>query len=149
VSILGDRMSAQGAALRRRGKQGFGLVELVVAMSIASVVILGVGLTQAAAVELNRTSDETNRAVADIRTALEEILSLSLEEVPDVGGAYAPGLPVAAYSDLHLDGERLVVTYPNHVAGDVPDPLEILVTVTWNDYAGRERSVSMATLMTR
>ena len=50
---------------------------------------------------------------------------------------------------LHLDGERLVVTYPNHVAGDVPDPLEILVTVTWNDYAGRERSVSMATLMTR
>ena len=128
---------------------GFGLVELVVALSIASIVILGVGLTQAASVELNRTSNETNLAVADLRTAMEEILSLSLEEVPDVGGPYAPGIPVAAYSDLHLDGERLVVSYPNYAGGDVPDPLEILVTVTWNDFAGRPRSVSMATWMTR
>ena len=150
-------MRAQGEARRRvrrhqrRGgaRAGFGLVELVVALSIASVVILGVGLTQAAAVELNRSSDETNRAVADIRTAMEEILSLSVDEVPDVGGPYAPGIPVPAFSDLHLDGERLVVTYPNFAGGPVPDPLEVLVTVTWNDFAGRMRSISMATLMTR
>ena len=140
---------ARGRPVRHGGKAGFGLVELVVALSIASIVILGVGLTQAAAVELNRSSDETNRAVSDIRTAMEELLSLPLDEVPDVGGPFAPGIPVPAFSDLHLDGERLVVTYPNFAGGSVPDPLEVLVTVTWNDFAGRMRSISMATLMTR
>lgn len=121
----------------------------MVALSIASIVILGVSLTQAAAVELNRSSDETNIAVADLRTAIEEILTLALEDIPDVGGPFAPGVPVAAFNDRNLDGERLVVTYPNFVGGDVPDPLEIQVTVTWEDFAGRTRSISMATLKTR
>ena len=143
-------MEGKRAACKRHQRGGFGLVELIVSLTIGMIVILGVGLTQTATAELNRTSDETHQAVSDLRTVLEEILSQPLEDIPDPDGLYAPGVPVAAYTDLHLAGQRLVVTYPNHVAGStVPDPLEILVTLSWNDFRGRPRSVSMSTLTTR
>lgn len=118
-------------------------------MVIATIVILGVGVAQTVSLDLSRSSEETDVAVADLRNALETILTESLEDIPDPGGPFAPGQAIAAFSDLHLDGQRIVATYPNMVGPVAPDPLEIVVTVTWNDFAGRQRTLSMATVKTR
>ena len=118
-------------------------------MMVTSIVLLGVGVAQSVCFELGRTSQETLTAAADLESAMEALLLLPIEEIPDPAGPYAPGQPIAAFEGLHLEDERIVATYPNMTGADVPDPLEIRLTLTFQDYAGRARSLSIASLRTR
>ena len=71
-------------------------------------------------------------------------------EIADPAGPFAEGQPIAAFTDLHLENQRIVPRYPNVVvAGVVPDPLEIVLTITFDDHSGRQRSLSLASLRTR
>ena len=144
--------SARGMEERTQDRPpsaGFGLIELLVAITIATIVLVGVGMAQSVCFELGRTSQETLTATADLESAMEALLLLPLEEIPAAGSPYAPGRSIAAYEGLHLENERIVASYPNYAGTLVPDPLEIRLTLSFNDFAGRPRSLSISSLRTR
>ena len=130
-------------------RRGISLVELMVAVTIIVVAILGSLGAQTMCRDLARTSRETNRAVGDLRAAMEELLLLSSDDIPAAAGPYAPGLPIARFTDLHLKGETVIPTYPNYAAGPVPDPLQITLVCRWTDHAGRGRSITFASVKTK
>jgi prepilin-type N-terminal cleavage/methylation domain-containing protein len=132
-----------------RERRGFGLVELLVSICIVTIVLVGAGVAQSVSFGLNRTTEETATAVADLESALESMLLLQPAEIADPAGPFADGQPIAAFTDLHLENQRIVPRYPNVVGGVVPDPLEIVLTITFDDHSGRQRSLSLASMRTR
>jgi len=132
--------------IRRTENGGFSLLELLVAATVMTLAILGSLSAHAGSQKLARNARDTERAMSDLQAALEEVLLSPLEEVTT---DFPNGAPIAAYDDLHLTGEQIVVTYPNFVGGTPPDPLEVAVTVTWRGNAAGTRSLSLNTAMTR
>ena len=127
------------------------MIELLIAITVATVAILGALSAESMCAKLNRASHETNRATSDLQSAMERLLLLSIDAIPDPDrGGVAPGTAFADFDGLHLASESIVATYPNYDgAGTVPDPLEIVLTITWEDAAGRERTLSVSSVKTR
>jgi hypothetical protein len=126
------------------------LVELSIAIVVLMVAVLTAFEVQLASHRLARMSRETNTAMADLGAAMEQVLLLPKDEVPVAGSAFESGQPIAAFDDLHLEGQSIVPTYPGYVLGAaVPDPLQIVLTVTWTDHAGRTRTLSLSSMKTR
>lgn len=128
----------------RRG--GFSLVEVMAAIVLLTVIVGGVVGAQLAATNLTRTARDTSLATSDVSAAMEEVLLSASDEIPI---AYPTGVPIARWNGLHLDAQQIVPTYPNMAGGVVPDPLEIRLTLTWNDFAGRPRSMALDTVKVR
>jgi hypothetical protein len=126
------------------------MVEIAMALGVL-VIALGAFLrTQVGASQLLGTARETAIATADLQACMEEIHALPHEQVPVAGARFAADQPVAAFEGLHLRAERVVASYPGYVpGGPVPDPLEIVLTVTWSDAAGRPRSMRCTSARTR
>jgi len=125
------------------------LLELLVAATVMTMAVLGSLSAHAGSQNLTRSARETGRAVSDLQAAMEGLLLVPLEDVVDAAGPWAPGAPVAEFEGLHLRGERIVTTYPNYDGGTVPDPLEVVLTVTWLDPRGGTRTLSLSTLKTQ
>jgi len=122
----------------------------MIAVGILLVAVLGALHSQTASLDLVQTTRETDTATSDLQAAMEQILLRSPDQIPIAGSLYAAGQPIAAYSGLHLRNELMVATYPNYAGGaSVPDPLQIQLTLTWNDFKGRTRTMSIATVRTR
>ncbi|HET6202492.1 MAG TPA: hypothetical protein VFI25_06785 [Planctomycetota bacterium] len=136
--------------LGRKGRGGFSFVELLFAIATLLLSLLGALLAELSAVNLVRTSRETAAASADLRAAMEQILLLPPANITAAGGPFEPGVPIAAFSGLHLRGESMVPEYPGYVPGEaVPDPLPIILRISWTDFAGRPRTTRLATMRTR
>jgi hypothetical protein len=74
----------------------------------------------------------------------------STENLPQAGSDFAHGQPVPFFEDLHLDQERIVATYPGYVpGGPVPEPLPVVLTITWRDFKGRPRTMQLASMRVR
>lgn len=116
------------------------------AIVLLTIVVGGIVGAQLAATSLTRTARDTSIAVSDAQAAFEEILLWSIDDIPD---EYPTGVSIASWDDAHLQMQRIVPTYPNMLNGDVPDPLQIRLTVTWNDYAGRPRSLTLDSVKVR
>jgi hypothetical protein len=151
----GTRTGGEGdprpPAVRRRGgrRGGFTLVELAIAAVLLTVAILGALQAGVATHDLVVTTEETRTALSDLEAAMEQVLLLPLSAIPIASSEFAEGEPVAAFERLHLREESIVADYPGYDGGDVPDPLEIVLTVSWTDFAGRPRSLSMRTMRTK
>jgi prepilin-type N-terminal cleavage/methylation domain-containing protein len=126
-------------------RSGFTLIEVMAAIVLLTIVVGGVVGAQIAATNLTRSARDTSIAVSDAQAALEEIL---IESIDDIPVDFPAGAPIARWNDAHLTQERIIPTYPN-MAGFVPDPLEIRVTLTWTDFAGRARSLTLDTVKVR
>jgi hypothetical protein len=51
---------------------------------------------------------------------------------------------------LHLRDQRIVATYPGYtLGGSVPDPLPIVMTTTWTDRRGVQRSAVLRGMKTK
>lgn len=136
---------------RDRRRAGFSLLELMFAMSILTVGVMASFSSQVGSMELMRSSRETQTATADLRAAMEDLLTRTPDFlVEHASSPYKPGESVAAFDDLHLSDQRIVATYPNWEEGDAaPDPLQIVLTCTWSDYEGRERELVLRTVLSR
>ncbi|MBM3978069.1 MAG: prepilin-type N-terminal cleavage/methylation domain-containing protein [Planctomycetes bacterium] len=146
-------MGKLNARIRRRGakhRAGFTLVECMVGMTVMLVALMASLMSQLAASNLLRASRETNQAVMDLKACMDEILVQPPASLPAPGTPYADDTVIAAYTNLHLPGEQIRVDYPGYVAGGaVPNPLSIVLTMTWNDYAGRERTLTLSSMKTQ
>ncbi len=164
---------------RRRGavgaKRGLTLVELMVSITILMIAVAGSIAAQLNADRLVRTSRETSAASADLQACMERLrlwaysdIELVLEHAnaADVLGDpnFVPLAPVTtadqavtAFVDLlndfdgvHLQGQRIDAAFPNFaLGGDVPDPLEVRLTCTWQDHGGRQRQLTLSSLKTK
>jgi prepilin-type N-terminal cleavage/methylation domain-containing protein len=133
-------------------KGGFTLIELMLAITVLVVALLAAVASHVSSYNLLRTSSETNAAMADLRGAMEDILTLntSLQNLPAAGSEFANGQPIAKYAGKSFPTENIVATYPGYAGGAaIPDPLQIVLTITWNDYVGRPRTMRIATMKTK
>jgi prepilin-type N-terminal cleavage/methylation domain-containing protein len=136
--------------VERSGAAGFSLVELMIAVTVILVGLLTAYSSELSSLEVVKSSRETNTAMADLQACMESVLVLPPAEIPRAEGAYAPGQIIEAYRDLHLENQRVIATYPNLIAGQpVPDPLEIVLTMTWTDRQGRDRELRISSVKTR
>lgn len=123
------------------------LIELMITITILVVVWAGAMSSQMAASDLVMTGRETGIASADLQSCMERLLSMPHGQIPIAGSEFEDGEPVELYEDLHLSNQRIVATYPGYVAGaPVPDPLAVVITLTWNDFEGRPRTMQLSSM---
>lgn len=123
------------------------MLELVVAIAVLVVGTMAAFGTQIRSYQVIDASRGSNVIVTDLEMAMEEVVTRTADAIP---GTFPEGVPMAAYSDLHLDGQRIVPAYPNYAGvGPVPDPLDIVLTATWTDGRGRPQRMTLATIKTR
>jgi type II secretory pathway pseudopilin PulG len=123
-------------------RAGLTLLEVTLATSVLLLSLASAISSQLAALSLMRTSRENDSATAELSAAMEEVTGQSLDNVL---ANFPAAQPMASYTDRMLRDERIVATYP---AGAV-DPLTIVLTLTWTDWAGRPARMRAATLMAR
>lgn len=120
-------------------------------MSILTVGVMAAFSSQVGSMELMRSSRETQTASADLRAAMEDLLTRTpafLVEHPQ--SPFLPGQSIAPFEDLHLSDQRIVTRYPNYTAGGaVPSILQIALECTWTDYEGRERDLGLVTALSQ
>lgn len=140
--VRGQRQRAAGA------RAGFSMLELMIAVLLLAVGVLSAFHGQMTSLNLLRSARERNTAMSDLEACMETILAEPLGEIPV---QFPGGTPVAAYEDLHLTGQQLVPTYPGFAGGGaaVPEPLEIVLTASWNDWRGRRQTIRLASVRTR
>lgn len=139
---------SQRTARTERGTAGFTLVELMVAIGVLLVASMAAFSSQLASLNLMKTSRETDTAMAELQSAMEQVLAKPLAVLAEADGdAELPdGAQLADFNDRNLTDERMVVTYPGYTGGDVPDPLTITLTVSWSDFQGRSRSLELTSM---
>ena len=126
------------------------MVELMIAIGVLMVAVMTAFSSQLTSASLIRTSQETNIAMADLQACMEQVLLMRTDDLPVSGSLYEVNVPIAAYSSLNLENETIIPTYGSFDIGEtVPDPLEILLTMTWNDHGGRQRSLTLSSLKVR
>ena len=118
----------------------------MVAIGVLLIASMAAFSSQLASLNLMKTSRETDLAMADLQAAMEQVLAQTPSGLP-TSDDYPHGGNVADFDSRNLDAEQIVVTYPGYVAGgDVPDPLPILLTISWNDFQGRPRQLQLSSM---
>lgn len=136
---------SQAAATRCRA--GFSLIELMVAISVLLIGTLAAFATQVSSGQIIDHSRDVTVAVGDLEMCMEELLLQSADDMPAV---YPQGVPIPAFTGLHLRAEDITPTYPNWVPGDpTPDLLEVSLAATWLDSSGRLQRQTLLTAKSR
>jgi hypothetical protein len=125
------------------------MVELMIATTVLMVAVLATFVAQIGSHNLIKVAHETNTGMADLEAAMEEVLLKPVDEIPIATSPFQPNTPITAFTNLHLKSESIVPTYPGYVGGTIPDPLQIVLTLTFKDYKGRQRTMKLASMKTR
>ena len=128
------------------------MLELMVAIGVLMVAVLSAFGSQLTSLNLVMSSRETDTAVTDAQACMESILTMQTDQIPLSSSPYADGVVIAGYDNL--TDQQVIATYPGFPSGsddpgDVPDPLEIVLNVTWRDSKGRPRSLTLSSVKTQ
>jgi len=129
-----------------RARAGFSLLELMIAVVLLTLGVLSAFYGQVSSLNLLRAARERNTAMSDLEACMETILSEPLASIPV---NFPADVSVPAFDGLNLTAQQLVPTYPGFAGGPVPEPLEIRLTATWNDWRGRPQAIRLASVRTR
>ncbi|MEZ5973919.1 MAG: prepilin-type N-terminal cleavage/methylation domain-containing protein [Planctomycetota bacterium] len=142
-TLWGDLRSQDHKGNRRRG---LSMIEVMVAIVVLLVAATAAFSSQMTSMRLVQQSRDRGVALADMTACMEAIRSTPPDNLAEAG-PFAHGVPVAAYDDLHLRDEQIVVTYPGYVAGGaLPDPLVVVLTANWRDDRGGLRQARLMTV---
>lgn len=148
IAAFSPRRGPSRPGAPRQG--GFTLLEVMIAIVVLAIVWGGAMGSQLVAGDMVQTGRETAIASADLQACMERMLLEPVQNLPTPGSAFEHDQPVPLFEGLHLDGERIVATYPGYVPGGaVPDPLPILLTITWLDFKGRPRTMQLTSMRVR
>lgn len=117
--------------------KGMSLVELMVSMSILSVVLLSMIYGMTVNMKLQYNSRVTDMAMADLLTVRDHILSVPFSELKKI---YPDNSTIAGIN--RVAGEVVTITYPN-VSGVGDDLYMVSATITWLDYGRRTHTRSL------
>ncbi len=122
------------------------------AIGVLLVAILSAFGSQVTSMNLVSSSREIDTAVMELQACMESILTMETDQIPLVGSAYEAEVPIAGYDAL--PGETIIPSYPGFPTGSsdprqVPDPLQIILTLTWNDAKGHARSMTLTSVKTK
>ena len=128
------------------------MLELMVALGVLIVAVLSAFSSQLTSMNLVSTSRETDTAMTDLQACMESILTVQTDQIPLASSVYADGQEIAGFDSL--PDQSIVATYPGFPTGsndtrDVPDPLEIVLTMSWSDFQGRARSATLTSVKTK
>ena len=140
----------KGLKMKLKGSKGMTLLEIMVASVIFVTAVIGVASAIVTAANLISTSRYRDIAVADLRNMMEKIGTTPFDSITtrfpdDVVDGPSSNPYSALLGGYTLTNEAITVSYEDASA----DPLEILVTVTWQDKRGRAYNASMSTFRTR
>lgn len=110
----------------RMAQNGMSLIELIISMSILSVVLLAMIYGMLINNRLQHNSRLRDRAVADLESVRERLLSAPFEDVTTL---YPNGSTIPALNNV--PGEIITITYPSNDPSE--DPMRIMITVQWRN----------------
>ena len=139
-------LSREKCRRRRSTRSGFSLLELMFSLTILSIGVMAAFSGQMNSLNLVSSSEETRFAMMDLQSAMETILSLEPDTIVE---DYPEGEAIGQYAELHLTDQVIVPDFPEWSGGFVPDTLEVVLTCTWTDFEGRQRSLSLASAVVR
>ena len=122
------------------------MLEVMLAVSVMLIVVVAAISSQIASMNLVRSTRESNTAMSDLQTAMEDLLVESAEDLPF---NVPQNVPIAAFTNLNLNGETIVPSYPGWGGGPVTESIQIVLTMTWNDWRGRPMQMRLATMRVR
>lgn len=98
-----------------------------------------------------RQSRETQLVLSRLEALMEYAHSQKADDLPEgEDSVLQHGVPVVLDDDMGLRDLVVITTYEGFDAGEVPpDPLFFRIEATWTDFERRERSLSVASVVTR
>jgi len=134
-------------------EEGFTLVELCIASGIMAMVFLFLMGGVIDVNDSNQVITQRTIAQAQLQSVLEQMRSLTIDELAVYTPAAMTGLgSQSAVSLACVDSSNNTVTIPlasAATASSLPNPLEVRATVTWRDPHGRLLSQQIATMYRR
>ncbi len=121
---------------------GFTFVEMIVAMAVLATGALIAFPTMLSFFDLSRTARDENIATHDLSSAAEDLIATPFSQIVV---SYPDGQPIPKFTDLHLNEQRVLVSYDDVAA----DPLVITLSATWSDHRGRDRREVFRCLRTK
>ena len=125
--------------------KGFTLLELMIAMFVLTVGLLGILLSNTASKNTSIRMNERILALQDAHRVIELMRSTSsVGNFPgNVTNAYPNGAPVLGFNTL--TDEAITVDYTDIEE----DPLDVTVNVTWSELGARDAATQLRTLITQ
>lgn len=127
------------------GQAGFTLIELMIALVVLTVVIVGYIGTNILAQRNTEEMHERTLAIQDANRVIEQMRNISRT------GTF-PGNVVTAYPNngtpagfQNLDQEAITVSYVSPTA----NPLDVTITVAWRSYTQHQVSETIRTYITQ
>lgn len=131
---------------RRNTRAGLCLIEVMVAIVVLLIATSAAFMSQLTSMRMVDQSREIGVAMSDLEAAMDRVRTSSIDSLAVPGSTYEHDENIDQYDDLHLRGQRIVVSYPEYVVGDdLPNPLRIVLTATWTDRRGGTRRETLQT----
>ena len=128
-----------------QGQRGFNLVELMIAMVVGVLVLMGFIGTNGALRQASYAAYEKSVALQDANQVVEMMRNTAASGTfpAVVTTSYPSGGTVSGFSNL--TSETITVSYANSAA----NPLDTTVTVTWLQNGNRSVSTTLRTYITQ
>jgi type IV pilus assembly protein PilV len=117
-----------------KDQSGFSLVEVLIAICVLSIALLGLATLQSRGIRSNDLANRTTQAAALAQIKLEEFIHRSASEV------FAAGQTIDPDNPLDETGESGgIFSRSWEISDDTPVPYAqtVSVTVSWNDIVGQ------------
>jgi len=126
-------------------RAGFTLIELMIALAVISIVIVGFIGANVVAQRNNEEMHERTTAIQDANRAIEQIRDASRAGTfpTNVTTPYPQNSQITGFNNL--TNEQVTVTYASTTA----NPLDVTVTVAWLSYAQRQSTELVRTYITQ
>ena len=132
-----------------RGRSGFSMLEIMVALAVLALGVLGMTAGQLAAIKLSGDSQHRTTAMRLAQQGVETVRSMTAEDVKDIPDVVGyPNDPANPIDAIPGDQDTIRFFRTWNVQEDTPEAgvITVTITVNWTDTNGVGRSVRLRTL---